>query len=99
MPRETDGGNEANEDARQHRDHDREKHHPRVERNGIQAWQIGRCNPEENPDAGRPHRKPDGAADERQHDAFRQQLTDHAPAVGAEGFPNGHFPRPDGDPG
>ena len=80
-------------------DHDREEHDPRLERNGIQPGKIGRRNPEQRPDARRADGQPDRAADERQHDAFRQQLANDPPSIGTERFANRHLPGSDGDPG
>ena len=69
--------------------------------NGTESnpWKIGRCNPEQRPDARRADGQPDRAADERQHDALRQQLANDPPSIGAERFANGHLPCSDGDPG
>src|SRR6202022_2470407 len=60
------------------------------------ARDVARIDRQQRPNADDTQHQPEPAADHRQHDALREQLTDDATADGANGGANGDLPLADG---
>ena len=83
---------EADEQRRDERQAEAERHHARVDHNAAEAWHS-ELRHERQRDADRDLREhhAERRAEQRQHDRFRQQLTHDPPASRTDGHADGQF--------
>ncbi len=91
-PADAQRRHEADEQRRDERQAEAERHHARVDHDAAEAWQRG-LRHERQRDADRDLREhhAERRAEQRQHDRFGQQLTHDPPASRAEGHAYGQF--------
>jgi hypothetical protein len=94
------GGGEAERQSRRDRNARAEREHPIVERQ-VEENRIARRREKADQCARSPacDHQPEQRAPDRQRDAFSQELTDDAPAAGADRYADGHLTLPRGGPG
>ena len=91
--RRHDRRGETEDEPRDERQPETEEQNADVHLHGAGARQIGGRDGHQRPDAPRAEQQPGGAAGQREHHAFRQQLAHQAPAPGAEGGAHRDFAR------
>ena len=91
-PADAQRRHEADQQRRDERQAEAERHHARVDHDAAEAWQH-ELRHERQRDVDRDLREhhAERRAQQRQHDRFRQQLTHDPPASGAEGHADGQF--------
>ena len=97
-PADAQRRHEADEQRRDERQAEAERHHPGVDHDAAEAWQYGlRHERQREADGGLREHHAERRAQQRQHDRFRQQLTHDPPASGAESHAHGQLAAPGGE--
>src|SRR5205085_11044834 len=89
-------GREAEDDARQQRDAEREEHHARVQAYLGRARNLVAVELQEEVDAPHREQESEAPAHEREQNALRQKLTHDAPAARAQSSAHGYLLLPHG---